>query len=60
MKQQSVKLIRIVKKNDFEYWRTQPYEVRLKTLELIRKEYNDWKYSDQQEFQKVYTIIKRK
>jgi hypothetical protein len=46
--------------NDFEFWQTQPYEVRLATIEQIRQEYNIWKYGSEQGFQRVYRIIKRK
>lgn len=46
--------------NDFEFWQTQPYEVRLATVEQIRQEYNTWKYGSEQGFQRVYRIIKRK
>jgi predicted deacetylase len=31
-------------KNDFAYWQTQPYSVRLATLEEIRQEFHRWKY----------------
>ena len=30
--------------NDFAYWQSQPYELRLAALEEIRKEYHRWKY----------------
>jgi hypothetical protein len=46
--------------NDFLYWQSQPYLVRLSTLEQIRNEYNTWKYGTEQGFQRVYRIIKRK
>jgi hypothetical protein len=46
--------------NDFEFWQTQPYEVRLATVEQIRQEYNIWKYGSEQGFQRVYRVIKRK
>jgi hypothetical protein len=45
--------------NDFLFWQTQPYEVRLETLEQIRQEYNIWKYGSEQGFQRVYRIVKR-
>lgn len=47
-------------KSDYEYWVKQPFEVRLETLELIRKEYNNWKFHDQQRFQRIYRVIKQK
>jgi hypothetical protein len=45
--------------NDFEFWQTQPYEVRLATVEQIRQEYNIWKYGSEQGFQRVYRVVKR-
>jgi hypothetical protein len=46
--------------NDFLFWQSQPFENRLATIEQIRKEYNSWKYGNEQGFQRVYKIIKRK
>jgi hypothetical protein len=46
--------------SDFAYWQSQPHKKRLAALEEIRREYNAWKYGEQQEFQRVYTIIKQK
>jgi len=46
--------------NDFIFWQSQPYEVRLATIEQIRSEFNTWKYGVEQGFQRVYRIIKRK
>jgi hypothetical protein len=45
--------------NDFAYWQTQPYEVRLATVEQIRREYHIWKYGTEPGFQRVLTITKR-
>ena len=45
--------------NDFAYWRTQSYEVRLATLEQIRLEFHIWKYGVEPRFQRVLTITKR-
>jgi len=45
--------------NDFAYWQTQPYEVRLATVEQIRREYHNWKYGAEPGFQRVLKIIKR-
>ncbi len=46
---------------DYSYWLGKSPEDRLKMLEIIRKEYNSWKYSHaEQRFQRVYRIIKRK
>ena len=41
--------------NDFLYWTSQPYKVRLETIEQIRKEYNTWKYGSEQGFQRIYS-----
>jgi hypothetical protein len=46
--------------NDFLFWQSQSYEKRLETIELIRQEYNTWKYGAEQGFQRVYKIVKRK
>ena len=46
--------------NDYLFWSSQPYIKRLETVELIRKEYNTWKYDSEQGFQRVFRIIKRK
>ena len=45
--------------NDFSFWQSRSYEERLDTLEQIRKEYNSWRYSAEQRFQRVYRIVKR-
>ena len=45
--------------NDFAYWQTQPYELRLATLEQIRREFHIWKYGAESRFQRVLTITKR-
>ncbi len=47
-------------KNDFQYWQTQPYEMRLAVSEQIRCEYNTWKYGTEQGFQRVYRITEQK
>ncbi len=46
--------------NDFIFWQSQTDEMRLSTIEQIRTEYNTWKYGNEQGFQRVYRIIKRK
>ena len=46
-------------KTDFQYWQSQPYEVRLAALENIRQEYIRWKYGSDPGFQRVCTIVKR-
>lgn len=57
----SVRKIKIEEaQNDFLYWQGQPYEKRLEALESISREYNSWKYGEDQEFQRVYRIIKQK
>ena len=48
-------------KSDFAYWQTKSYGERLNALEEIRREYNDWKYTDaEQRFQRVYRVVKLK
>jgi hypothetical protein len=46
-------------KSDFAFWQTQSYPARLATLEEIRQEYNRWRQSAEQGFQRVYKITKR-
>jgi len=46
-------------KSDFAYWQTQPYQVRLATLEQIRREFHQWRYGAEPRFQRVYSIAKR-
>lgn len=61
--QHVAKSFRVVKQNekkdDFAFWQSQPYEKRLEALESIREEYNNWKYGNQQGFQRVYRVIKQ-
>jgi hypothetical protein len=45
--------------NDFAYWQTQPYQVRLATLEQIRREFHQWRYGAEPRFQRVYSIAQR-
>jgi hypothetical protein len=56
--------IRIYKKgeepDDVLYWLSRPAIERIRALEEIRQQYNDWKYGVRREFQRVYTITKRK
>jgi hypothetical protein len=56
--------IRIFKKgeepDDTLYWLSLPPIERIRALEEIRKQYNNWKYGTGREFQRVYKIIKRK
>jgi len=47
-------------KSDFAYWQTQPYEVRLATLEQIRREYHQWKYGAEPRLQRIVTIVRLK
>lgn len=44
---------------DFAYWQTQPYTVRLATVEEIRREYHGWQDDAQPRLQRVFTIVKR-
>ena len=47
--------------SDFAFWQTKSYSERLQALEEIRREYNNWKYTDaEQRFQRVYRIVKLK
>ncbi len=56
--------VRIYKKgqepDDVLYWLSRPAIERIRALEEIRKQYNDWKYGTGRTFQRVYKIIKRK
>jgi hypothetical protein len=55
--------VRILKKSedksDFDFWQKQSYEARLRALESIREEYNNWKYGPKQGFKRVFKITKR-
>jgi hypothetical protein len=46
--------------SDHCYWVNQSVEARLDALESMREEYNNWKFHDQQRFQRVYRVIKQK
>ena len=56
--------IRIYKKgakpDDVLYWLSRSAIERIRALEEIRQQYNDWKYGIRREFQRVYKITKRK
>ena len=56
--------VRIYKKgeepDDVAYWLSRPAIERIRVLEEIREQYNNWKYGSGREFQRVYKIIKRK
>ncbi len=47
-------------KSDYRYWINQSIEARLDALESIREEFNNWKFNDQQRFQRIYRVIKQK
>jgi hypothetical protein len=47
-------------KSDFAYWQTQPYQVRLATLEQIRQEFHRWKYGAEPRLQRVYSVARCK
>jgi len=47
-------------KSDYSYWVNQSVEARLDALESLGEEYNNWKFHDQQRFQRVYRVIKQK
>ncbi len=44
-------------KSDFTYWQTQPYSVRLMTLEQIREEYHRWRYDVKPGFQEFIGLL---
>jgi hypothetical protein len=46
--------------SDVLFWLSRPAIERIRTLELIRAEYNQWKYGNQQGFQRIYRVVKRK
>lgn len=62
--QKTIPRVRIFKKgeepDDIFYWLSRPPIERVRALEEIRKQYNDWKYGAGLEFQRVYSIVKRK
>lgn len=45
--------------NDFAYWQSRTALERLAAVEMIRQEYNTWKYGPRQGFQRVYRTVKR-
>lgn len=45
--------------SDYSYWVRQSFTARLEALESIREEFNNWKFNDQQGFQRVYRVIKQ-
>ncbi len=55
---------RIIKKgeeeNDVEFWQSQPYEVRLEVIEMLRQEFYNYTDETIPRFQRVYRIVKRK
>jgi len=57
------KTIKIVKKGQDEgnllYWLSLSYQERMAELEKMRQQINQTKYGTQQEFQRVYRIVKR-
>lgn len=46
--------------SDVLFWLSRPPIERIKALELIRHEYNLWKYGTEQEFKRVCRVVKRK
>jgi hypothetical protein len=46
--------------NDFLFWQSQCYEIRLEIVEKLHQEYNFCKFGPEHSIQKVYRIIKRK
>ena len=55
--------IRIVRKTEddsnIRYWAILSQVERLVELEQLREQYINWKYGNQQGFQRVYRIVKR-
>ena len=47
-------------KSDHSYWANHSIDARFDALESMREEYNNWKFHDQQGFQRVYRVIKQK
>ncbi len=57
----TVKKIKLTEEqSDNSYWINQSVEARLNALESLREEFNNWKFNDQQRFQRVYRVIKQK
>lgn len=55
-----IKKVKLLEQSsDFGYWNSQPYSVRLDTLEQIRQEYHQWRYGAEPRLQRVFSIIKR-
>jgi len=56
------KRVRIVKKGEDNsnllYWISLTGVERLKELEDLREQYNQWRYGTEQGFQRVYRIVK--
>ncbi|MFV1976500.1 MAG: toxin secretion, membrane fusion protein [Candidatus Scalindua sp.] len=46
--------------SDYSYWVNQSFEARLDALESLREEFNNWKFNDQQRFQRIYRVIEQK
>lgn len=56
-----VKKIKLTEeRSEYSYWANQSVEARLDALESLRDEFNNWKFNDQQRFQRVYRVIKQK
>ena len=45
--------------SDFDFWQSQPFDVRIAALEDNRRFYNEWKYGTESRLQRVLTIVKR-
>ena len=58
-----VKVVRKVSLGDqasnFAYWQSQPYQMRLATLEAIRQEYHRWHDDPEPGLQRLSQIVKR-
>jgi len=45
--------------NDIFFWLDQPIIERLKAVDVLRMQYNSWKYGSQSRLQRVYRAVKR-
>lgn len=43
---------------DFAYWQGRPVEERLQALREIRREFHEWKYGDEPEFERVLKVTR--
>ena len=61
MDKTAIKIVNINEQpTDYNYWCSKSYAERLAALEIMRSEYNNWKYHAEQRFQRVYRITQLK